>query len=64
MNLLFISPPMDYNAIKKEYSFEAYMPPLGLLYLAAPLEKKGHKIKVIDFIAELYSEQKLNDDVS
>jgi anaerobic magnesium-protoporphyrin IX monomethyl ester cyclase len=64
MNLLFISPPMDYNVIKKEYSFEAYMPPLGLLYLAAPLEKKGHKIKVIDFIAEQYSDQKLKDEVS
>ena len=64
MNLLFISPPMDYNVIKKEYSFEAYMPPLGLLYLASPLEKQGHKIKVIDFIAEKYTDEKLKQEVS
>jgi anaerobic magnesium-protoporphyrin IX monomethyl ester cyclase len=64
MNLLFISPPMDYNVLKKEYSFGAYMPPLGLLYLASPLEKKGHKIVVIDFIAEQYSDKKLKEEVS
>ena len=64
MNLLFISPPMDYDVIKKEYSFEAYMPPLGLLYLASPLEKQGHKIKVIDFIAEKYTDEKLKQEVS
>jgi len=64
MNLLFINPPVDYNVLKKEYSFEAYMPPLGLLYLASPLEKKGHKIVVIDFIAEQYSDKKLKEEVS
>ena len=64
MNLLFINPPMDYNVIKKEYSFEAYMPPLGLLYIATPLEKKGYKIKLVDFIAEQYSDQKLKKEVS
>ena len=64
MNLLFINPPVDYNVLKKEYSFEAYMPPLGLLYLASPLEKKGHKITVIDFIAEQYSDKKLKEEVS
>jgi len=55
---------MDYNVIKKEYSFEAYMPPLGLLYLATPLEKKGHNVKIIDFIAEKYSDSKLKEEVS
>ena len=64
MDLLFISPPMDYDIIKKEYSFEAYMPPLGLLYLASPLEKRGHKIKLIDFIAEKFDEEKLKKEVS
>jgi len=54
---------MDYNVLRKEYSFEAYMPPLGLLYLASPLEKKGHKIKVIDFVAEQYSDEKLKEEV-
>jgi len=64
MNLLFINPPMDYDVIKKEYSFEAYMPPLSLLYLASPLLKKGHNIKVIDFIAESFTPEKLKEEVS
>ena len=49
MKFLLINPPIDYDIIKKEYSFEAYLPPLGLIYLASPLEKRGHKIKLIDF---------------
>lgn len=64
MKFLLINPPIDYDVIKKEYSFEAYLPPLGLIYLASPLEKRGHKIKLIDFIAEPFSEKKLKNEVS
>ena len=64
MKFLLINPPMDYNVITKEHSFEAYMPPLGLLYLATPLIKQGHSVKVIDFVAELFTEEKLNKEVS
>lgn len=64
MKCLLINPPMDYDVIKKEDSFEAYMPPLGLLYLASPLEKNGHKVKVIDFIAESFTDEKLNEEVA
>jgi anaerobic magnesium-protoporphyrin IX monomethyl ester cyclase len=63
MNLLLINPPMDYNFLKKELSFIAYMPPLGLLYIASPLKKKGHKIKLIDFTTEKYSDQKLKKEI-
>lgn len=59
MRFLLINPPMDYNVIKREFSFEAYLPPLGLLYIATPLEKRGHKVKLIDFIAEQFTEKKL-----
>jgi anaerobic magnesium-protoporphyrin IX monomethyl ester cyclase len=50
---------MDYEVIRREFSFEAYLPPLGLLYIASPLEKQGHKIELIDFVAEQFTEKKL-----
>jgi hypothetical protein len=28
MKFLLINPPMDYEILKKEFSFEAYLPPL------------------------------------
>ena len=59
MKFLLINPPMDYDIIKREFSFEAYLPPLGLLYIARPLEKQGHKIELIDFVAEEFIEKKL-----
>ncbi|MCK4365173.1 MAG: B12-binding domain-containing radical SAM protein [Thermoplasmatales archaeon] len=64
MKVLFINPPIDYDVVKKEVSFEAYMPPLGILYLSSALEKKGHQVKVIDYVAESYSIEKLKNDVS
>jgi hypothetical protein len=45
MKCLLINPPMDYDVIKKEDSFEAYMPPLGLLYLVSPPEKMAIRLK-------------------
>ena len=64
MRFLLLNPPMDYNVLKKEYSFEAYMPPLGLLYIATPLQKRGHDVKVIDFVAEPFSKEKLIQEAS
>jgi len=64
MKFLLINPPMDYEIIKREYSFEAYLPPLGLLYIASPLEKRGHNVKLIDFIAERFTEKKLKNEIS
>ena len=55
---------MDYEIIKREFSFEAYLPPLGLLYIARPLEKQGHKIELIDFVAEQFTEKKLMKAIS
>ena len=63
MNVLLINPPVDYSIIKKEFSFEAYMPPLGLLYIASPLKKHGHHVTVIDFVAEPFSDEKLQKEV-
>lgn len=58
---LLINPPIDYFMLRKEFSMEAYLPPLGLLYIAKQLENRGQKVIVVDFIAELFSEEKLQE---
>ena len=60
-SVLLLNPPMDYSLIRKEFSMEAYFPPLGLLYIARQLEKRGYHVRVVDFIAEPFSEEKLRD---
>jgi radical SAM superfamily enzyme YgiQ (UPF0313 family) len=47
VNILFIQPPP--REIKKE---DIVVPPLGISYLAAVLENKGHSVKIIDGFAE------------
>jgi anaerobic magnesium-protoporphyrin IX monomethyl ester cyclase len=58
-SVLLLNPPMDYSLIRKEFSMEAYLPPLGLLYIAKQLEKRGYQASVVDFVAEPFSEEKL-----
>jgi radical SAM superfamily enzyme YgiQ (UPF0313 family) len=47
MRILLIEPPP--RVIKKE---SIVVPPLGIAYLAAVLEKKGHSVEIIDGFAE------------
>ena len=58
---LLINPPMDYTLLRKEFSMEAYLPPLGILYIAKQLETRNQIVKVIDFVAEPFSEEKLRN---
>ena len=51
MNIAFILPP--YELMKKGYGSKKFIkagffPPLGVGYMAAPLLKKGHRVKIID----------------
>jgi radical SAM superfamily enzyme YgiQ (UPF0313 family) len=48
VKILFIQPPP--RQIKRE---DIIVPPLGIAYLAAVLEKKGHKVGIIDGFAEM-----------
>jgi anaerobic magnesium-protoporphyrin IX monomethyl ester cyclase len=50
---------MDYSLIRKEFYMEAYLPPLGLLYIARQLENRGRQVTVVDFVAEPFTEDKL-----
>jgi radical SAM superfamily enzyme YgiQ (UPF0313 family) len=58
MKVLFIFPgPGGFElAPKLRISTGAFLPPLGLLYLAKMLELQGHTVKVIDCNTEEYSE--------
>lgn len=47
MNVLLINPP----ALSIYYTFGFSLPPMGLLYLAASLEKAGHRVVVRDLAA-------------
>ena len=46
MRILLLSP---YQKFKEHSSMR---PPLGLAYIAAVLEKEGHKVKIIDLALE------------
>jgi anaerobic magnesium-protoporphyrin IX monomethyl ester cyclase len=58
---LLINPPMDYSTLRKEFSMEAYLPPLGLLYIAKQLEDRDKEVMVVDFVAEPFTEEKLKE---
>ena len=47
-----ISPGLFGN---KKYLKNATLPPLGLLYIAAVIEKLGHSVEIIDFRISNYS---------
>lgn len=50
MKVLFISPPYPKDRIfrKSMKNLGAVLPPLGVAYIAAMLEKDGHEVKIID----------------
>lgn len=50
MKVMFISPPYPKDRIfrKSMKNLGAILPPLGVAYIAAMLEKDGHEVKIID----------------
>ncbi|MDP3766167.1 MAG: radical SAM protein [Nanoarchaeota archaeon] len=50
MKILLISPPYPKDNIfrKSMKNLGAVLPPLGIAYIAAMLEREGHKVKIID----------------
>jgi len=54
-SLLQIPPGYEFNNdVNIPQKISSYHPPLGLLYLGRILEDEGHKVEVIDFLAEKY----------
>lgn len=50
MNVLLINPPAEFLKIEGHQS----LPPMGLLYIGACLEKEGHHVKIVDCVAHNY----------
>jgi hypothetical protein len=50
-------------ASKKFFSTGAFLPPLGILYLAKMLEINGHDVEVVDCTVEDISENKLKEKI-
>ncbi len=65
MNILFVSPTWteDFGIFSKIAKKRNSQPPLGILYLAAVAENRGHKVRVIDADVEGYTMQSLSDEI-
>lgn len=62
--ILLINPPLTKEEIYSKYGVaSAVLPPLGLCYISAVLEKESHAIKIIDAIAEKITERELIDRI-
>ncbi|MDP2946935.1 MAG: radical SAM protein [Nanoarchaeota archaeon] len=64
MNIALLTPP--YNIMKKGYGSKrkvrgGLFPPLGLAYLASPLIKDGHNIKIIDASSYKYTNEDIGE---
>ncbi|MDH7506528.1 MAG: radical SAM protein [Candidatus Thermoplasmatota archaeon] len=63
--LLQIPPGYEFNNdVNIPQKISSYHPPLGLLYLGSILEDEGHKVEVIDFLAEKYPLKTLLNNLS
>lgn len=62
MNIALLTPP--YDIMKKGYGSKrkvrgGLFPPLGLAYLASPLLKDGHNVKIIDASSYQYTNDRI-----
>ena len=66
MKIVFITPPFDLMGKgygSKKYIRAGFFPPLGVGYLAAPLVKMGHQVKIIDCPPLNYGNEKVGEDL-
>ncbi len=59
MKILLIFPPARQSVTKLAKILEDRIPPLGIAYVAAALERKGHQVKIIDADTEGLDLEKL-----
>lgn len=60
MKLLFIFPSTGFHLAPDIHGPNAFLPPLGLLYLAKMAELQGHSVEIIDYNAERFDENALH----
>lgn len=60
--VLLLFPSFNNYAFGKNWKkSESITPPLGLLYLAAPLKKEGYNVKFVDLTCEYYTRKEFNN---
>ena len=61
MRILLICPPymQVYGKYRPAAKVGVFYPPMGLMYLAAVLEKEGHDVRILDLELEGFSEEEL-----
>ena len=67
MKIVFIIPPFDLMGKgygSKRYIRAGFFPPLGVGYLAAPLVKMGHQVKIIDCPPLNYGNKEVGKDLN
>src|SRR4030042_2162155 len=67
MKFLLLQIPSGYefsNDVNIPQKISSYHPPLGLLYIGRVLEDEGHKVEIIDFLAEKYPLKTLINNIS
>lgn len=65
MRVLLINPPNNLNRILgKAEVFVSKIEPMGLLYIAAVLEKHGHQVKILDAFVENYGWKKIDNFIA
>jgi len=63
MKILLLKPGVQGPDTKHLMLDPSTMPPLGLLYLGAALEQKGHTVEIIDYYMEEVSREKLKKTI-
>ncbi|UCF49182.1 MAG: radical SAM protein, partial [Thermoplasmatales archaeon] len=63
MKILLLKPGVYENDTKNLMLDPSTLPPLGLLYLGAVLEKEGHNVEILDFCMEEISKERLKKEL-
>lgn len=62
MKILFLSPLISKEKMWGKYSKEGgFVPPIGILSIASYLEKKKHKVKIVDPLVQKITERELSE---
>jgi anaerobic magnesium-protoporphyrin IX monomethyl ester cyclase len=64
MKFLLLRPALQEENNLSQNKQSLNLPPLGLLYIGASLEKDGHKVEILDYFAENISKNKLKKSLN
>jgi hypothetical protein len=60
-DIMLINSPISFVKLNLMLGDETWCPPLGLLYIAAVLEKKGYSVRVVDARVQRFTLERIVD---